>query len=215
MLAVPHLRDLAAGPSRRMPRLRVVAVRLSNKLGYWGEAVVLKDLSQQAQRRGWGFAVPLSPNFPADVLDLRPTGPIFVEVKTTRNPKRQPQPSAAEAAFAETCRTMGAKAMLATVRVEGRGWPPARYSLSYSPIPRVGPRVGKRPSRSAPKLRAAAVPPFAEPSPVWAAAPRAELPPHGRTIGPDRALGIVPRNEGTADGTTVAATSPSSAAPQG
>lgn len=146
------------------------------------------------------MAVPLSPNFPADILDLRPQGPVFVEVKTTRHLKRQPRLSAAEALFSVTCRDYGAKMVLAVVRVGGSVRLPT-FSLSYSPVPAVGPRKGPR----HPRLRAPVGPP-AEP---WVeASPRI-----GGTTSRGSARGPCRRTEGNGGGTTGAATSePSSGA---
>lgn len=166
--------------------------RANVRLGWWAERVVLNDRLDRARRRGWGFAVPLAPAYPADVLDLQPNGPVFVEVKATRQ-RRFPALSPSEIAFAEECRQMGAGYIVAVVRPEARGWPPPRYSLSYSPVPRVGPRTGRRPRR----LPAQVVPPLAEPTTYLGRAP-----------------GTASDSEGTGGGTTaVAMTSGRSQAP--
>lgn len=157
--------------------------RVSNALGYAGERAVLRDLTRSAQRRGWGMAVPLSPNFPADILDLRPSGPVFVEVKATRRKGRwSPSLSRAERAFAAECQERGVPMILATVRVGGTDRVPT-YSLSYSPIPPVRVLV-RRPLRPHVPGRGA------EP-----------------TTDPGSGLGLSRRRRGTVDGTTAGATS--------
>jgi hypothetical protein len=166
----------------------------SNTLGNFGERTVLRELNRHAEARGWGIAVPLAPSFPADILDLRPSGPVFVEVKTTRNPKVKPKLSASERLFSEECRRRGVPMVLAVVVVHRVGTGPKTgetgdrcgpaYSLSYSPVPAVGPRLGPR----HPRLRAAVGPP---------ASP---------TSAPCSALGTATRSGGTTDGTTGGAT---------
>ncbi len=163
--------------------------RASNALGYRGERIVLAELNKQAAARGWGIAVPLSPNYPADILDLRPSGPVFVEVKTLTHPTRAPRVSASERALEAQAREAGARMILAVVRTgPGRGAP---YSLSYSPMP--GTRIR-------PKRHLAPLGPPSEPSNV-----------------PGSGLGTALRSGGTAGGMIEGATSEpaSSTSPQG
>lgn len=136
--------------------------RANVRRGWWGERIVLAHRNECARGRGWGLAVPLAPAFPADILDLQPSGPVFIEVKTTRQ-ARFPALSQPELTFSEEVRAMGARYVVAVVTEKGpwrNGKPPA-YSLSYSPVPRVGPRTGSRRSWG----RTAALGPLAEPPP--------------------------------------------------
>ena len=161
--------------------------RASNALGYFGERVVLADLNRRAAERGWGIAVPLAPAYPADILDLRPSGPVFVEVKTTRTTNRVPALSVPEAAFARRAREEGYRMELCLVRV--RTILPPAYSLSYSPIPRIHLPLSARALRAAGmRLRAPAGP---QPAPTSA-------------LG--SALGTALRSGGTAVGSSVEAT---------
>jgi hypothetical protein len=130
--------------------------RKSKRIGDFAEAAVLADQQARCQQRGWGFAVPLSPNYPADVLAVTPLGPTFIEVKATMHPTRSVHRlSAPEARLAAECQAFGARYVLATVRIgkvggatPGTAW--AVTSLSYSPVPAVGPRRGPRVMRKAP-----------------------------------------------------------------
>lgn len=158
--------------------------RVSNTIGQMGEACVLRDLNRSAALRGWGIAVPLSPSFPCDILDLRPSGPVWVEVKTSRT-GRFGGLSDPERDFVRKAQGMGSLVILARVVMGGTLHEPT-YSLSYSPIPnsRIRVRAGKR-------VRSHAVlGPPAEPSTC-----------------PDSGLGILRRSGGSGDGTTEGATS--------
>jgi hypothetical protein len=173
--------------------------RKSKRVGDFAEAAVLADQQARCQQRGWGFAVPLSPIFPADVLVVTPLGPTFIEVKATMHPTRSVHTlSAPEARMAAECGAYGALYIMATVRVgKVRGPVPgamAVTSLSYSPVPAIGPRRGPRALRKAPHYLRSQADGLA--IPFWnqgttyrnEPAPRASLPRDGWTTYRDTTL---------------------------